>query len=91
MYRPCRIATVRAKTGHSRAGHALATPVASCPFLLGCNDPTEPKRAEPALLAMSRAISSNAACYPVRFHSDDERFGADPTMIIGEFSGDIQG
>ena len=69
----------------------VATSVACCSLLLGCNEPTAPHRAKPELLGVSGAISPNAACYPVRFHSDDERFGADPTTIIGEFSGDIQG
>src|SRR5512138_1429412 len=69
----------------------LTTSLASCSLLLGCGEPTAPQRAEPRVLGVSRAVNPNAACYPVRFHSDDERFGADPTTIIGEFSGDIQG
>ena len=67
------------------------TSLASCSLLLACNEPTAPQRAAAGVLGVSRAINPNAACFPVRFRSDDERFGADPTMIIGEFSGDIEG
>lgn len=68
-----------------------AAPFVLGSLLLACDGPTAPDPLASASPALSRAGSSSAACYPVRFHALDEGFVGDPFTIAGTFTGDVDG